>query len=66
MANELFKQLVNKWALRYYFDPMLIDQDESRLMRDLFKHFSKNEEVVLFGIFYFINYIFLEIFHRTF
>ena len=35
--------------MRYHFDPVLIDKDESMLMRELFRHFAKPEEVVLFG-----------------
>ena len=37
--------------MRYHFDPVLIDQDESKLMKELFKHFEKSEEVVLFGFY---------------
>lgn len=48
--DSVFEKLTNKWSWRFNFDPVILKENESNLMEELYGHL-KNKNPILTGKF---------------
>lgn len=46
LVDDIFTKLTTKWSLRFNFDPVVLKENESNLLEELYGHLKKKNPIL--------------------